>query len=277
MPDPSNPTATFFLSPGRCGTQWITKNLYFNYNQEIDVGAATSFVEGTVELPPRIHEPISTHYNSGLYYRNYDDLDSIFNDLRIKENFDRIESILNKNRSYVEVGWPCFGAIPAFIEKLENVKIVILIRHPVRYAISIAAHNFFKNINDIRVPNLINSNILNKDYDWNNMIFYERALWFWLELYSYSQELREKYPNISFFEVKSEDLFNGSKVKDLCNFLDLEYKEFDLDVYDRYYRNSPIKYWKKIFAYPDIVDLATSLGYELEESFEKELVDRYNP
>ena len=79
-------TATFFLSSGRCGTQWLHKNLKSNYN-------SLAIVK---------HEPIFDDYFPRKML-NCSDIKNLPATSKLISHADWIETIL-KEQNYIECG-----------------------------------------------------------------------------------------------------------------------------------------------------------------------------
>src|SRR5436853_619822 len=116
------PTVVFFLSSGRCGTQWLAHGLRTLYS-DIDVE----------------HEPIGPLYKPRLYFRRYDDPEATLAVPEVARHVERIERSL---RSYVETGWPSFPVLPLLARRLgSRLRVVPLTRHPVPGALSPLSHH----------------------------------------------------------------------------------------------------------------------------------------
>jgi len=71
-------TGIFFLSTGRCGTQWLQKTLAAAYP---DTAVAT-------------HEPVRGAYEPKLYLRAYDKLDELLSSEEVSKHLSYIREIL---------------------------------------------------------------------------------------------------------------------------------------------------------------------------------------
>ncbi|MDH3602305.1 MAG: hypothetical protein OEU26_22050, partial [Candidatus Tectomicrobia bacterium] len=105
--------ATFFISTGRCGTQWLA----FHLQQHM---ADTAVVE---------HEPLQ-HYAPSHQLQDSEEAagDEVAD---TREHLERIEHILTQH-DYIECGWPCWRALTYIQQRLQGrVRFVFLTRHPI--------------------------------------------------------------------------------------------------------------------------------------------------
>lgn len=118
--------ATFFLSTGRCGTQWIAANL-------LGASAENAVIE---------HEPLHDRYYPRLM-RDSNDPEKTGNSPEILSHCEKIEEIL-KEKSYIECGWPAWGAVPNLLKRFEGrINIVHFVRYPLPAACSWISHRAF--------------------------------------------------------------------------------------------------------------------------------------
>ena len=237
---------TFFLSTGRCGTQWIAELLKKGY-PEVHVE----------------HEALLSRYRSGQYTDNPLDiieLESVQNHLKnIKE--------ITKEKNYIEVGWPCYSALPLFIEELNNVKIVHIIRNPLDCALSHVSHFIFRS--DLRVDEYTEFCLPpTKEKD-----PFHKALSTWLFVNKYWKNyITVNYPDVPIKTFKSEDLFNG-EIKDLLKFIGLPYKE-GIEKTEKVDGSSFHLYdvkWEEIFERKDVLDVAEGYDYKIHKEIPKKL------
>jgi hypothetical protein len=105
--------ATFVLSTGRCGTQWLAKNLTDHYG---DLLAVT-------------HEPHQREYLPRRLL-GIDDPAQWPSITLIDRHIAAIKRDL-ASKSYIECGWPCYGPLPYFAAQLAGrVRVIHLLRHP---------------------------------------------------------------------------------------------------------------------------------------------------
>jgi hypothetical protein len=259
----------FFLSTGRCGTQWLQGALAATYP---DAAVVT-------------HEPIRGAYDPRLYLRAYDKLDELLSSEEVSQHLSYIRETL-KSKTYIETGWPCYPAIPLMIDQLDGrVRIVHLVRHPVHVALSLATHRVYERQDWISraAINPFDPGIIQKGLadDWAKMGMYERCLFWWTEINLYALELRGRYPDVEFSVVRYEDLFDPEKrtLESVIRFMNLAYKpsieELRLKKVDRYHWKSPPVDWELIFKYTQTVALAKQFGYDLNDLSTPHIAARY--
>lgn len=260
----------FFLSTGRCGTQWLQETL------------AAAYPDAAVVT----HEPVRSAYQPKLYLRAYDKLDELLSSEDVSRHLSDIRETL-KSKTYIETGWPCYPAIPLIIDQLAGrVRIVHLVRHPVHAALSLATLKVYDGREDWISRAAISpfdQGVVQKELadDWVKMGTYEKCLFWWTEINLYALELKERRPDIEFSLVRYEDLFdpNTQTLDDLIRFMNLAYdpsiQEFKLQNVDRYQRKLPPVDWKLIFKYPRTVALAKQFGYDFDDLSPPHIATRY--
>jgi Sulfotransferase domain len=259
----------FFISTGRCGTQWLEKALAATYPDEAVV----------------THEPVRGEYEPKTYLRAYDRLGELLSSEQISKHLSYIRETL-RSKTYIETGWPSYPAIPLIINQLGGrVRLVHLVRHPVHAALSLATHQVYEQQNWVARAAISPSDrgVVQKGLadDWAEMGMYEKCLFWWTEINLYALELRERHPDIEFFFVRYEELFDPSTraLEDLIRFMNLAYRpalqELRLKKVDQYHWKSPSVDWRLIFKYTQTVTLAERLGYDFNGLSGPHLATRY--
>lgn len=260
----------FFISTGRCGTQWLERALAATYPDEAVV----------------THEPVRGAYEPKSYLRAYDRLGELLTSPQISGHLSYIRETL-RSKTYIETGWPSYPAIPLMIDQLGGrVRIVHLVRHPVHVALSLATHQVYEQRQDWVSRTAISPldrGVVQKGLadDWAEMGIYEKCLFWWTEINLYALELRERYPDVEFFLVRYENLFDpGTRALEaLIRFMNLAYRpaleELRLKKVDRYRWKSPPVDWSLIFKYTQTVALAEQFGYDFNGVSAPLLATRY--
>lgn len=223
------PTATFVLSTGRCGTQWLATTLREVYGDEIAVR----------------HEPIDDEYRSRERTP-----DEAWADLpgALREHIDRVDAI-RADRPYVETGFPCWSSLPHLVDALDGaVQILHLTRPPVPTARSWVRRDAYR-------PPLLpheTERVLLAPTDpaarldvgparWAQMAPFEKALYFWAEVHAFGVDLflddaqsgvgADELPSLDvpWLRVSTEALFDGKGLERVRAFLDLPRRDGLLD------------------------------------------------
>lgn len=250
--------AVFFVSTGRCGTQWLQKALGGTYS---DLAVVT-------------HEPVRGPYEPKRYLRAYDRLDELLAAGAVARHLAFIQGTIG-TKTYIETGWPSYPALPLFIDRLAGrVRIVHLVRHPVPVALSLSSHEVYAPrqgwVAGAAIspfdPGTVQNDLQPR---WAAMEPYEKCLFWWTEIHLYALELRERHPAIPFAFVRYEDLFDPATgaLRDLIGFLELPWRDaietFRTERVDRYRRPVPAAERQLVLHYPRTVALAAKFGYDL--------------
>ena len=258
----------FFISTGRCGTQWVEAMLASLYEDYAVVR----------------HEPLKAQYNPKKFFRAYDKIEELRNVPEIKKHIDYIHNVTT-NKSYIETGWPFFAALPLFYDIFgERLKLVHLIRHPVEVGLSLVTHHcYFPDRVDqysrFAMLDPFDAGITQKECAkrWKRMNPYEKSLFHWTEINLYALELQKRFNEIPVLRVKFEDIFQekSEKLKELVAFLGLPFREevfkFQGRHIDQWHtKTNWVINWKDIFKHPNTVELAGELDYNFDiEKIEK--------
>jgi Fe-S-cluster formation regulator IscX/YfhJ len=262
-----------FISTGRCGTQWI----------------ATLLNKGYKDLVVASHEPLGPQYRPRQFFRAYDRIGQLMDFPWIKRHLKNIQNVLLHDKKYIETGWPCFAAIPLFQEIFKNnLKLVHLVRHPVFVACSTVTHDYYQGRNDdyvkfAQLDPFISGTVCTEYRDrWDLMSPYEKCLFRWTDINQYAAELKERFHDVQFLQVKFEDLVHHSTktLEELITFLELPFRSNLSTLKDL--RNDKFQYkttskidWRQIFRYRSTLLLAKEFGYTFEQIHDKQISNRY--
>lgn len=268
-----NHPAIFFISSGRSGTQWLCDVLGRVYADSAEV----------------THEPLKRAYWPKRFLRHSGDYPSSPYFDELDHHMRHIETVL-EHRTYIETGWPCFPAIPFLKERFgSRFKLVQLLRNPINAAASLVTHNYYS-------PELKTEVVLHGQLEpfdpgtvlegwadrWTRLSSFEKCLFHWTEIHNYAEEIRQEVEPERFLRITSEELFSGREesFQELTRFLELPYRpDFCASAENRVdkYRGTTKKKirWEEVFRHRDVVSLANSHGYDLEETRNSDIGRRY--
>lgn len=274
-PTPRPFTATFVISAGRCGTQWLADTLGHHY----------------VDLAVVRHEPIDHKYCPRLALRSEADLRDHPYREEVLGHIRYIRTVL-RERNYVETGWPAFASIPVLRDLLgDQLKIIHLTRHPVPSACSMVTHRYYQP--DLRddgytrfaILEPIDHGVRHKQYaaSWDRLSPYEKCLFHWAEINTYGVEVLGSYPIGSQLRMRAEHMLDGDAggFADLVRFLGLPLRSAALDAtrtpFDMHRTRTRLAIdWQQIRSHPEITRLAETLGYDPLDASADDLVVRYH-
>ena len=193
------PCATFVLSTGRCGTQWIAAAL-----------ASALGSQARVE-----HEPLHDKYSPRLMLGLNDPAKLEARSARaVLAHADAIARELDR-RDYVETGHPCWSSLPWLAERFAGrIRVVHLVRHPVPTACSWLSHGAF-------VPPLLpglpahellqptDGGVSFPEYraTWPALTPLEKCLFYWAEVNAFGLRLERATP-APWLRLPYEELFD---------------------------------------------------------------------
>ena len=209
--------AIFFISTGRCATQWFANKLGSHYQ----------------DLAVVRHEPFTQYpyfqYEPRRYYNAYHRNEKIEVSHSIENNLAFVSNTI-KDSHYIEVGWLSYGMLPFILSRfIGRVKVVHLYRHPIRVAASLATHNVYSRGGWSDVVAISPSDYgVTQGYlegqKWNSMSQYEKCLFWWTEINLFALDLQRNFESIPWLTLKYEKVFseNGkNELSKLVNFLSL--------------------------------------------------------
>ena len=250
--------ATFFISTGRCGTQWLSKTLQ-------DAFASQAVVT---------HEPIRAAYKPRCYLRS-ETLEDMLCDPVVSEHIAGIEATLDGGTAYVEVGWPCYPALPLLARRFrDRIRFVHLVRHPVPTAISLATHRLYERddwITDGAISPM-DPGVVHKELApaWEALTIYEKCLFWWTEINLYGLELERMQPEVPYLRIRYEDLFASGEptaLQQIVSHCGLaffpELSAARAQRVDAWQHPGPSVNQRVILKYRHIVELAEQLGYRI--------------
>ncbi len=265
--------ATFVLSTGRCGTQWLTTAL-----------AAAAGASARVE-----HEPLHNDYAPRRMLAAVDpsELDPR-RATAIREHVNGIERTLEV-RDYVETGHPCWSSIRWLADRFRGqVRVVHLIRHPVPTACSWLSHGafvppFLPHLPKKELITPFDAGVLFPEYRevWNELTPFEQCLYYWAEVNAFGLRL-EREGRLPWHRVRYEDLFDPKKdaLIDLGQFLGLSATSMaKMDRGSQVDRHRfALGQWpepERIARHPRIAAVAEELGYRADEFVPEQLAARF--
>ena len=264
--------ATFFISTGRCATQWMSDKLSTHYH---DVAVVK-------------HEPFQVDYKPRFYFNAYHRKEEIAFSQVIEEHLAFINKTI-QDFSYIETGWPVYGALPFIISRLKGrVKVVHLYRHPIRVAASLATKNVYSqgDWSDAVAISPSDYGVTQgylEGHQWDSMSQFEKCLFWWTEINQFALDLKRDFESIPWLTLKYEEVFSKnskSELRRLVNFLSLPERESFFNSLSQRTDNYSSKSQKPINIhavekYPKVFKLMDKLGYEYEDSNISEIKKRY--
>ena len=266
------PTATFFVTTPRSGTQWLAWALSTAFSDRIVVE----------------HEPVGHKYCPRKMLRNPDGMAEIARLPEIAGHFSNIERILDSGRSYVEVGFPACAAAPLLHERFaDRLRLVQMTRHPVKVAASLTTLSWYlpdkKSWWDKVAFSPQDPGVVLKSYAarWSGMSRFEKCLYHWFETHRYGQDIETDFPETQFRRVQFEKLIaNPSELGDLFGFISpLEFNltdEIMKTTVDNFRKKTtqPINF-EDAHLHPEIMGLSRAMGYQIDEVNIRNLSGRY--
>ena len=264
--------ATFVLSTGRCGTQWLAENLGAAYGDDVRV----------------THEPLHDGYHSRRMLGCHTPSDLGAEHARpILDHVEDIERTLEA-RPYIECGHPCWSTLPYLVERLgDRAQVVHLTRHPVPTAFSWLTMSaylppFLPHLREKVLLSPFDEGVIHVEYRdrWTSMSAFEKCLFYWAEVHGLALRL-EAEARVGWLRVSFEDLFFGPGLAQVLGFLALPGRSSI-----RHALRSVVDAHRFAFAggtadsrpldpHPAIRDLARRLGYDPSSVDVDEMAVRY--
>lgn len=250
-------SATFVLSTGRCGTQWLTEFLANSYPQRLVC-----------------HEPLHFDYRPDL---NTELSPVTVNRDIITTHLLHIQRLLDEGKEYIETGFPCWRHIQWFRQQLKGqVRVIHLHREPQQTVASLLKINAF--VPPI-LPHLPTKNLYLPDsatgllaelrHLWPQLNAAEKNLWYWTEVQALALQWQTEWPSEDWLALGFTELFSPEGSQKLQCFLGKEdYRKCATPAVVDHYGLAAIAYGPLVFPrlqqLPTITALAHQLGYSFQ-------------
>ena len=261
------------ISPGRSGTKFLFNTFRENFSNEGEF----------------FHELLDQGDSKpAIYHRCFDDC--LLDQLSQEAAVARVVSDWREKSAkgpIVEFGWTMSHLAPLIYREFgASLKVLNVVRHPVAVAASIAiqgAYKEFKSEDWAITPLHPQSRFKSYSKNWGNMSVFEKCLFRWLEVMAYSEELKDRIPDVQFMTVKSEDFFQSremiSKIAGFIGFengrrIDLSPKKNEIQLFNLERRPIGAE-WRQYDKIPELVKLANSYGFDMSKSFVEDIISRY--
>ena len=208
--------ATFVLSTGRCGTQWLSHVIQKHFADQVIC----------------THEPIDHAYHGRehLGHHNIEDFLAKASDA-LSEHIAYIKEVLLTS-DYIETGHTCWSVIQYFQEIFRGqIKVVWITRHPMTLAKSWMTHGVYakpilphESEKVFLLPSDKSVAFASYQSKWDDMNQIEKILYYWLEVNTHAYRLLRD-TDIDHVVVKFEDLFQDEGMMRILDLADLRYKK----------------------------------------------------
>ena len=252
----------FFVSTGRCGTQWFAEKLAAHYS-----GLAVA-----------AHEPLHIPYQPWAHFRAYNSHREEALSPEVERHLKSVEDVAQRSH-YVETGWPSYGALPRIISRFRTViKVVHLYRHPAAVSRSLASHNVYDRREWSQAMAIhptdhgVSQGHLTTAV-WDGMYTAEKCLFWRTEVNDWALRLRRMFEDVPWLSLAFERVFGGDSDSALCGFLEFvqlpersAFLDSRREVVDRFHSGRGRNLCLEAIGHcPKAVTLMEALGYATAE------------
>lgn len=259
MANPSlPPQATFVLSTGRCGTQWLAHAFAGVYGDCLRVE----------------HEPLHDRYfpRQMLGWGDFACLPAGQAE-PILDHVSGIEKSLAV-QPYFETGHPCWSSLPCLARRLAGrIRVVHLVRHPVPTAYSWISNGAYMPPILPHIPakeflSPFDRGVKFSEYrdHWHSLQPWEKCLYYWAEVNAFGL-FQEQRLGVPWLRINYEHLFASGTLARLAGFIGLPHRpalaeaigqRIDEHRFVTDQRIDP----RQIRTHPRVIEVAERLGYE---------------
>ncbi|WP_395795473.1 hypothetical protein [Aquimonas sp.] len=263
--------ATFVLSTGRCGTQWL----------------ATALAEAYADQLAVEHEPLHSRYQPRKALEHASSAGAAAQlPAEVLRHMDAIEARL-QTQAYIECGHPSWSTIPRLIERFRGrVRVIHLVRHPVPTSCSWLTHQAYQPPLLPHLPEKIllspfDAGVRFPDYRerWHALTPFEKCVYYWTEVNAFGLDLQPSV-DLPWLQLRYEDLFHGEGLGRLLEFLHLpphaailQRRAEVIDIHHSYLATAEA--WRTILDHPHALAIAQQLGYSVDAIDDAALAGRY--
>lgn len=260
--------ATFVISTGRCGTQWLAEVL-------------RSAAGDTAAVA---HEPLGDDYpqRAMLAAEHPRNLDAEVAEPLLDHVASIEQTLITK--PYIECGHPLWSSLPYLLERFAGrVRVVHLVRHPVPTAWSWLTQRAYC---PPLAPHLPERVLLSPFDDgirfrafrerWPSLTPYEKSLFYWAEVNAFALRL-QTVAGVPWIRLRIEDLSRGRGLDELLTFVGLDSQPQPLSPVDKFHFLANACDPRLIEQHPEVLEIARSLGYDPIAFDEADLRRRYLP
>lgn len=245
-------SATFVLTPGRCGTQWLTQQLRSKNSKNWVCHEPLHFDYAPLHNSPS--QPLNTNKD------------------RLSSHLASIHKHLGQGNHYLECGFPCWRHLDWFKQELgEHVKLIHIHRDPVENSTSLLKLNAF--VPPV-LPHLPEKQLFHPQAPesafpeyadhWGELSPFEKNLYYWAEVNQQADLYKTNFASTHVLTIPYRELFSRSSLERIAEFanLDFLFAATMLENEDQFQGipQSPILS-EKIYGHPKIITIATRLGY----------------
>jgi len=204
------PPPVFFLSTGRCGTNWFTSLLAKNKSVKVFHEPKPNFgIQGKVAYE--------------IYTSNKFDLTSAEEQL-LREIFltgreQYLRYSYKTQKRFIETNNQISFLAPAIFSLFPKTKFVHLNRHPGEFVRSALRRKFYNNPDDIKRIVPVNSSPDHQAWQTYNPV--QKNSWLWKETNQFIERFKSSIPDENSFYFDFSSL-NLEQVGDLCSFLEVD-------------------------------------------------------
>jgi hypothetical protein len=257
------------LSTGRSGTTYL-QNLFRE--------ALPAEAEGI------LHESLHPgRAKPAVFHRRFDT--SPLEDPEIAQHVREWDALLG-SQPVIDFGWTTGCLAPALaLTRPQQLRVLVLVAHPVSVAASFANRGHYTlNANPAWAISPSHANVRHPQYAsrWTHMSPFEKGLFRWLETTAYGLEFVERFPDIPNLRLRSDEVFaDPSRVLEIAALMGLSHAQFRFDVprnesMREHVERRPLgAEWQRIFDMPEVVELASRLGFDMDERAVAEKARRY--
>jgi hypothetical protein len=260
--------ATFVISTGRGGTQWLAEVLRC-------AAGDTAVVA---------HEPLGDDYpqRAMLAARHPDNLDAE----DAEPLLDHVASIEQTliTKPYIECGHPLWSSLPYLLERFSGrVRVIHLVRHPVPTAWSWLTQRAYC---PPLAPHLPERMLLSPFDDgirftafrerWPSLTPYEKSLFYWAEVNAFALHLQTTV-GVPRMRCRIEDLSRGEGLAELLAFTGLDSQPPAFAPVDKFHFLATACDPRLIERHPEVLEVARAVGYDPLQFDESDLRRRYLP
>lgn len=205
----------FFLSTGRCGTEWFSKLLSNNKNLKVYHEAIPNLAEQSKLAYKLLKTDVFNDYEFKI---------KVLKEIFLAGRETQIRGCYKSNLRYIETNHYLTFFAHALSDLFPSAIFIHIIRHPAEFIRSALRRNWYQvgNLKDSIPIKPINNQYDDKEWDHLNDI--QKCAWLWNETNSFIKDFKSTISKDRYYLINL-NILNNKNIANMLNFIEIELRQ----------------------------------------------------